>query len=233
MMLATCCCRQHLEWLKGEATLIHSLSTAKDWAGGTAIASTPCFQNPNPRLHPNPRFQQEPEQVSPRLYPSCYQPQEWVVGPAPSRSSTEPQHNMRWLPQMARTELYQTYTQMCEGQPASMTTFTRVWLERKLDERIKFRPIGTHSACATCTQLREWGAQARSEEDKQKVDAHFAEHRTIIMMDRACDMRLEEVALRCMSGSAGVLPRDQHHGSLVIDGMEQAKFRMPRCECGS
>ena len=71
---------------------------------------------------------------------------EWVVGPAPSKAGTEPLQNQRWMHEMTMCEFYDVYVGTCEGQPASMSSFTRAWFRGGWDHKIKFRPVGTHSA---------------------------------------------------------------------------------------
>lgn len=154
--------------------------------------------------------------------------QEWVVGPAPSKAGTEPLANQRWMHEMTMIEFYDIYVGTCEGQPASLSTFTRAWFRGGWDRKIKFRPVGTHSACPHCTRLREWRRLATCEADREKIATERIEHVTRILLDRAVNARLNEIAARTMGEGPTKLPTDICQIALTIDGMDQAKFKVPR-----
>ena len=94
--------------------------------------------------------------------------------------------------------------------------------------KIKLRPVGKHSACPHCTRLREWRRIATCEADREKIATERTEHVTCILLDRAVNARLNEIAARTMAEGLTKLPTDICQGALTIDGMDQAKFKIPR-----
>ena len=53
-------------------------------------------------------------------------------------------------------------------------------------------------------------------------------HVTKIMMDRAAVSRMDGIAHRSLSTEYSSMPRDIRQLAMTIDGMDQAKFRVPR-----
>ena len=123
---------------------------------------------------------------------------EWVLGPAASMAATKSLVHQRWMEQMTMTEFYDLYVSTCDGQPCSLSSFQRAWTCGRWDRKLKFRALGTHSACAECTRLREWAQKSLSEEDKAKVADARERHRFRILLDRATNTRLNEISARAM-----------------------------------
>ena len=154
---------------------------------------------------------------------------EWVLGLAASMAATESLIHQRWMEQMTMTEFYDLYVATCDGQPCNLTSFHRAWTCGRWDRKLKFKALGTHSACAECTRLREWARMSLSEEDKAKVADARERHRFRILLDRAVNTRLNEISARAMGhDELGPVTADLDVGGLTIDGMDQAKFKVPR-----
>ena len=126
-------------------------------------------------------------------------------------------------------EFYDLYVSTCDGQPCSMSLFQRAWACGRWGRKLKCRALGTHSACAECTRLREWARLSLSDEDKAKVADARERHRFKILMDRAVNTRLNKISARAMGhDELGPVTADLDVGGLTIDGMDQAKFKVPR-----
>ena len=153
---------------------------------------------------------------------------EWVLGPSPSGSATAPLSSARSLLQMSFASFFNMYESTCTGQPASKTTFSRAWTSGNCCEKIKFLPIGHHSSCAECEKFREWRRTSKTDSDRLKVEEARTAHITQIMLDRATVSRLDEMARRSLHFDYMAISNDTRHGATTIDGMDQAKFRVPR-----
>ena len=153
---------------------------------------------------------------------------EWVLGPSPSGSATAPLSSARSLLQMTFASFFSMYECTCTGQPTSRSTFMRAWEQGDWSEKIKFLPVGHHSTCAECAKFREWRRTSKTDSDRLKVEEARTAHITTVMLDRASVSRLDEIARRSVCQDYMQLPNDTRHGATTIDGMDQAKFRVPR-----
>ena len=154
---------------------------------------------------------------------------EWVWGPTCSKGATAALgRNERSLPWMTFRELHSLHVQTCRDQPVSVSSLVRAWHAGDWGKVLKFRPVGTHSKCATCCRLREWKRACATEEDRARVMEAHSKHVARIMRDRAVDNRMNELAARCMDSHEALPAEWDPHGSMTIDGMDQSKFKVPR-----
>ena len=146
----------------------------------------------------------------------------------------------RCLQHGCRTDLYWEYLAYVESRSmtaASYNTFMRVAntiLKPGLrDGHLRFRKPGEHSVCDFCFQAKERIRQARSKDAKLAEERELVRHRLSQWQDRQIYW-----AFRTMSQNffCDLLPSGADPGALpnvstlcvIIDGMDQAKFRTPR-----
>ena len=122
---------------------------------------------------------------------------------------------------LAMTKTQETY--------ASLTTFKR---EFKLWKKVlQFQRVTDHARCTECARYTELRGQSMSQEQKENVCQNHALHIDEIFLDRDVEeffdrLGVESVRIRFRSEVAPFSER-----SIVfvrIDGMDQAKFRVPR-----
>ena len=118
----------------------------------------------------------------------------------------------------------------------SKSTFERCWKHWK--KYLRFRNIGQGSRCKTCSRLDKERAEAVTAEDRQGVEDEKTAHIQLITNDRAVNVRGNLLAAQhaqaCMDGSfSNASQRADSLWKLQIDGMDQAKFKMPRNICAS
>lgn len=125
----------------------------------------------------------------------------------------------RWLPPGCMRDYYEQFRQThdCSDHPASFTTFWRVW--RQDFGFLRFRPYSSHSLCNTCMRyklmLKELSQHLRA---RQLQHVHLANHLKAQYNDR-----IKYWELRGASRLRGPF-----EVTIVIDGMDQAKFCYPR-----
>ena len=92
------------------------------------------------------------------------------------------------------------------------------------------RNVGQGKRCTICSRLDEERAQAATEEAKAAVAIEKKKHIDSVMRDRAVNVRgnvLAETNARnpTPNGASSII-------KVVVDGMDQAKFKTPRCAVG-
>ena len=135
----------------------------------------------------------------------------------------------RWLPPNT------TYSEMLEtawvfgqfsGPKPSYSTFVRAFHDhdRPWQKSLKFRSDCQHAKCTECEKLKEFKKVAYSSSDAERVATAYHSHLSSMLKDRLLDAQLNTVAAEFMQRGAG------HHPviSMCIDGMDTAKFRLPR-----
>lgn len=140
---------------------------------------------------------------------------------------------VKWMGHCTRAELYDQYhtwhvVNNKAGNPASMSTFRRVH-KGPWHKILKIRNLGQHARCAKCAEFAEMRRHAETEGEKASVQSMIDQHHQTIFADRAVDnraARLSEESCRIGTLPGRVLKLD-------IDGMDQAKFRIPRNLCQS
>ena len=109
--------------------------------------------------------------------------------------------------------------------PPSFATFSRVYHESWQDW-LKVRHEGQHMICSDCQRFKEWRKIAVSKEDRDLVQKHFTDHIQSMRADRKVDAAIAKRARETVTGELS--DPDRSCLSIVIDGMDASKFKMPR-----
>lgn len=118
---------------------------------------------------------------------------------------------------------YETSTEPEER--VSKSTLFSVW-KRNWRRVLRFRNVGQGKRCKLCAKLDEERAQATTEEERVLIGQQKQAHIDEILADRAVTGRTINMAESDVSR-----PNDDGHDQLIaitIDGMDQAKFKVPR-----
>ena len=89
-----------------------------------------------------------------------------------------------------------------------------------------FRNVGQMKRCKECARLDEMKSQAITQEERNTVAALKAAHIKEVMADRAINVRGNRI-----SELDAQRPTADGHAQMVklmLDGMDQAKFKVPR-----
>ena len=110
----------------------------------------------------------------------------------------------------------------------STETIKRVW-HAKWKPTLSFRHPTNHSVCARCTEIQMW--RKRCEPDSREARACsdiYIEHIDDTNQDREVDTRIQNLATENFLASSppAAISEDLLNGT--VDGMEQAKFKLPR-----
>ena len=134
----------------------------------------------------------------------------------------------KWIGHCRLSQMFDEYTFWHsvhkEGEPASQSTFTRVW-KKHWSGVVRIRHSHQHARCAECARLEAMRSKAETEEEKQDILASLAWHRDMIFADRASDARLSTSAEESCKLNSSVPYRVL---KIDLDGMDQSKFRCPR-----
>ena len=141
-------------------------------------------------------------------------------------------HNLpkRHLAPGKMEELYELYLSCSAGGFASKSTF-RATFQQRWRGVLGFRDIGQHARCTTCTKISKMRALAQTADLKAQLKSAHEQHVTGVQLDRAVSARLERLARNSTSernGPPELVATDSSVLDLKIDGMDQAKFRLPR-----
>ena len=153
---------------------------------------------------------------------------EWALSSCPSNSAVAPLHSARGLLKMNFNSFYDLYTTTTDGQPVSYATFRRAWVQGSWSGKLKFLPVGHHSSCSACAHFREWRRHCVTDGDRAKLEEARSVHIKRIMLDRAVCSRMDDIARKSMQQRFQDMPQESRHGAMTIDGMDQAKFKVPR-----
>lgn len=110
--------------------------------------------------------------------------------------------------------------------PPSSATFSRVY-HAKWQDWLKVRHEGQHAICSDCQRFKAWRKVATSKEDRDRVQAGFSQHIESMREDRRVDAEIARRARETASGQ--LIDPDLSVISMVIDGMDTGKFKLPRC----
>ncbi len=152
---------------------------------------------------------------------------EWVAAPGCSTAATASTENVRFLPAMSFAELFELYqATSSDTTKASRSTFRRCY-RTSWKKTLKFRHVGVQSKCPDCERFKEFRRQATSPEDAAAVSTQYRKHLSDMHLDRTIDARIAALAEKAV---AGEVPREADDSilSCCLDGMDQAKFRVPR-----
>jgi len=152
---------------------------------------------------------------------------EWLASPSTGPSATTVtagRSGVRYLAHQSLQDLFYTYqSQMGSEQPASYTTFLRVF--RDWRRVLVFLKPGDHSKCPDCEHFKELNRRSTARSDQDTILKAYRQHLAAQYADRAVAARL---SLRGRASVHGDLPLDESLLVLCMDGMDQAKFRAPR-----
>ena len=112
-----------------------------------------------------------------------------------------------------------------ELRPPSFATFSRVF-HTEWQGVLKTRTESQHSKCNDCAKLKAWRRQCHSKEDVELVQRHLEEHIRSMKEDRKVDATINMFAQQSAKGE--LTDPEKTVLSLVIDGMDEAKFKIPR-----
>ena len=112
-----------------------------------------------------------------------------------------------------------------EVQPPSMSTFSKVY-HSDWQQWLKIRAEGQHSKCTDCEKLKAWRRQCHSKADRELVEQKLQEHIRSMKADRQLDATINLQAQ--LSAKGEMIDPKKTVLSLVIDGMDSAKFKIPR-----
>lgn len=145
---------------------------------------------------------------------------DWLAAPAVDGPS-EAHRGRRYLAHRNLTELYAAYAAECSD------TVSYSWfcvLFRAWRPVLRFLPDrGTHSKCPDCEHFKELNRRATAASDQGAVLAAYRLHLASQAADRTVAAQLAHNSRRAMLGettSAALY--------MTMDGMDQAKFRVPR-----
>ena len=145
----------------------------------------------------------------------------------------------RFLQHSTRTELFFEYVAYAEAsgeQAASYSTFLRVAnAVMKLGMRggqLAYRKAGDHAQCDICWQLKQEIRQAKDRKERESRHKAYVKHVLSQWLDRQCYWQHRSTSHASFQEMMGTkMMNASIHASaitLIQDGMDQAKFRVPR-----
>ena len=141
---------------------------------------------------------------------------------------------LRFLPPGKRVHLYWEYRSWMStsnGRPASFSTFLRAFGQCK--HVLTIRSRGKHAVCSTCTDYKKQLSKAKFPRDRQDILEQYTSHIINQWLDRQVYGNAVSVSMTCRSLlERGHLMVDMAMSAsqvcMAADGMDQAKFRLPR-----
>ena len=141
---------------------------------------------------------------------------------------------LRFLPPGKKIHLYWEYMAWSNhwNKPmASWRTFQRAF--GKCRHCLRFRKIGQHAVCQVCTTLKARLRTTKLPKDRHAVLEEYTEHVLRQWCDRQVYANATSVSLECrrLLQDGVCFARMAHSVSqvcMIVDGMDQAKFRLPR-----
>jgi hypothetical protein len=141
---------------------------------------------------------------------------------------------LRFLPPTRRVHLYWEYQAWCQAKgrpPASFSTFLRAFQAGR--SKLRIRKAGQHAVCDTCIQLKKAIRKATFPGERQAAIEAYTHHVYDQWLDRQVYAHASELSLQCSQMLAGGytlsnMARSISQLALIADGIDQAKFRLPR-----
>ena len=90
------------------------------------------------------------------------------------------------------------------------------------------RRVGQHSRCTDCAKYHMMRKKADCKRDRDRIVKAYSNHLRQIFQDRTCWARMEATAEATIKGITATADGSDHL-LLVVDGMDEAKFKVPRC----
>ena len=141
---------------------------------------------------------------------------------------------LRFLPPTRRQHLYWEYQAWCKAKdcpPASFNTFLRAFQSGR--SKLRIRKAGQHAVCDTCIQLKIGIRKATFPNERLAAIEAYTHHVYDQWLDRQVYAHASELSLQCSQMLAGGytlsnMARSISQLALIADGIDQAKFRLPR-----
>ena len=135
----------------------------------------------------------------------------------------------RWLGFCKRVEIFEQYkywhSTNYSTPPVSQSTFNTVW-KQDWKKAIKIRGESLHARCDECARLSQLRKKAETEAQKLQIQEGLATHLQHVFADRAADEKLAKFSQA--SNHASSSERSSRIIKIDLDGMDQAKFKVPR-----
>ena len=114
---------------------------------------------------------------------------------------------------------------------ASFSTFFRAF--GQCDKQLRIRTVGEHAVCDICTCLKKRLRDARWPKDRQAILMEYTSHVLMVWLDRQVYANATTTSLECrrlleMGERFGAIALSVSQLCMAVDGMDQAKFRVPR-----
>ncbi|CAJ1443835.1 unnamed protein product [Effrenium voratum] len=198
------------------------------WMIAEPLAETLTDQLEPDTVHASMVAKVEQEAQQPVVDPTA----EWILAgsnPVVAASKDMDEREQRWLPHCRIADLYEQY---CLGfvpqgqEPASSTLFYKLWREHWAGI-LRIRKSAQHARCQSCVLYSEYRAKARSEEVKESIQKAYTKHLAGVFADRDLGRRM---ALQSEQSNqlSSPLPHSKRTLYVCLDGMDQAKFKLPR-----
>ena len=132
----------------------------------------------------------------------------------------------RWLPAGGLTGLYRLYRGTCLAmklKTSSFSTFSRVWHEN-FDAILKFRGTNEHGRCDKCEDFAKYMKDALTLQERAEIGAAWDNHLNKTFADRRVYYGISDASTRFFYMFSACAPAI----GLILDGMDQAKFKCPR-----
>ena len=150
---------------------------------------------------------------------------DWLAAPAvegPSTLTSIARHGRRHLPHSSIMDLYLDYKARFH-EPARFATFLRTF--RSWRTRLVFAKASQHSKCPDCEHFKELNRRSTSFSDQAQVLQAYRLHLAAQYRDRNQAALLAHHSRQSFAGERPVSDSTMY---MCMDGMDQAKFRVPR-----
>lgn len=143
---------------------------------------------------------------------------------------------LRFLHPGKRIHLYWEYQLWADTMglsAASFSTFLRAFSECEKAKVLKIRSVGDHAVCSTCAEFKTALRNARFPADRKDILEQYTGHISGQWLDRQVYENASALSLECRklleAGQQFIsMARSASQISMAVDGMDQAKFRVPR-----
>ena len=148
----------------------------------------------------------------------------WVMGIA-AREAGQRKVPKKFLGNMTLEQVFEMHAQACQGESVSRATLRRAWVA-KWNDLIKIMPVRKHARCTLCAELDEFRKKANTEAERLQYQEDKSNHIKDIKADRSISTRGNKLSEEAVANPS----TDGHQQVLrvTIDGMDQAKFKLPR-----
>ena len=143
----------------------------------------------------------------------------------------------RFLPRAKKTDMYWDYVAWCETRhqdAASRTVFLKIW-NKVHTTHLSFRDKMEHAECNACNTLKRKIKLAQTEPQRQTLRHDYLQHlvsqwsdRQVYWMRRALSRTWWSQSSTSLSKRIQTCSLPSSLWALIQDGMDQAKFRVPR-----